>query len=200
MKKTEIVILSSIIFSIILSSYLIFFNKYDKLIDDVIRIHILANSNSKEDQILKYQVKDNISSKIFELLSGAKTKENARNIILNNLDYISEISKNVIIDNGYCYDADVSLTKSYFLTRRYDDFVLPAGKYDALKVVIGEGRGKNWWCVAFPPMCSPIYNNKSDDEEILGYDQLKMIENPCEYKFAIVELITNIKKMISNNI
>lgn len=200
MKKMEVIILSSIIFSIILSSYLIFFNKYDKLIDRVIRIHILANSDSNEDQILKYKVKENISSEIFELLRSAKTKENAKNIILNKLNYISEISKNVIIDNGYCYKTDVFLTNSYFPTRRYDDFVLPAGKYDALKIVIGEGRGKNWWCVAFPPMCSPIYNNKIDDEEILGYDQLEMIENPCEYKFAIIELITNIKKMISNNV
>ncbi len=175
---------------------LTFTKKCDILKNKVIRVHILANSNSKKDQELKYKVKDFVSEKVYELLKNTKSKRQAQNIILSNLDYISKISKNSIKKNGYDYDVDVSLTKSYFPTRKYGDFTFPAGVYDALKVVIGDGRGKNWWCVAFPPMCSPIYNNQENNKEILGAEQLELIQHPCEYKFAVLELILRLKQAL----
>ena len=199
MKKSEVIILITFILSIILSNLLIFFNKYDKLLDSIIRIHILANSNTKEDQLLKYKIKDEISSDIFNLLNKETNKEKAKNVIFNNLDNILKMTKSKVKYYGYNYDVKVKLTKSYFPTRKYDKFVLPAGKYDTLKIKLGKGKGDNWWCVAFPPMCSPIYSDENNNVDILGVEQMEMIKKPCRYKFAIVELITNIKKMMDNN-
>lgn len=200
MKKLEVSILLAFIFSIILSIILPFFNKCDKLKENIIRVHILANSDSRQDQRLKYKIKDNISTEVSKLLHVTKTKNNAKQIVFNNLKHISQLSKNEIIKNGYDYDVNVFLAKSYFPTRKYDEFVLPAGTYDALKVVIGKGQGKNWWCVAFPPMCSPIYSDEQNIEDILGEEQLEMIKKPCEYKFAIIELISNINQKLFNKI
>lgn len=198
MKKIEVVVLISFLLSIIFSNLLIFLNKYDILLNRVVRIHILANSNRKEDQLLKYMVKDEISEKVFNLLREKETKEEAKDEILKNIDKISQISKNVIKQSGYDYAVNVVLTKSYFPTRQYENFVLPAGKYDTLKVEIGEAKGANWWCVAFPPMCSPEYENKAKNIEILGDEQVEMIKNPCQYKFAIIELITDMRYRFEN--
>ena len=198
MKKIEISVLIAFIFSIVVSNLLIFFEKYDKLKDGVIRVHILANSNSQDDQLLKYKIKDDISSKISVLLKNIKNKDQAKKIILNNINYLKLFTKSKIKNNGYDYDIDICLTKSYFTTRKYDGFVLPAGNYDAIKIIIGEGKGANWWCVAFPPMCSPVYNDEEKNKEILGSEQLEMITKPCEYKFAIIEFIENIRNKIKN--
>ncbi|MBP0979293.1 MAG: stage II sporulation protein R [Oscillospiraceae bacterium] len=192
MKKIEVSVLIAFIFSIVLSNLLIFFEKYDKLKDSVIRVHILANSNSKEDQLLKYKIKDDVSSKISVLLKNTRNKDQAKKIILDNIDYLKTLTRSKIKKNGYDYNIDIRLTKSYFTTRKYDGFVLPAGNYDAIKIIIGEGKGANWWCVAFPPMCSPVYNNNEKNKEILGSEQLEMITKPCNYKFAIIEFIENI--------
>lgn len=197
MKIFKITFILAFILSIFISNLLPFFCECDKLKDSVIRIHVLANSNSEKDQLLKYKVKDNISSAIFKLLKNVSNKGDARKIILSNLKNISKLSQKEIRKNGYNYNIDVLLTRSYFPTRKYDSFVLPAGKYDALKVIIGEGKGKNWWCVAFPPMCSPIYNNDEDVRDVLDSKQLEIIKKPCEYKFAILEIIYNIKNYIN---
>lgn len=200
MKKLEISVLIGFIFSIIVSNLLIFFERYDKLKGNIIRLHILANSNSQEDQLLKYKIKDDLSASISVLLKNIKNKSQAKKVVLDNIDYLKSLTKSKIKDNGYDYDIDICLTKSYFTTRKYDGFVLPAGSYDALKIIIGEGKGNNWWCVAFPPMCSPVYSNDDNNKEILGDDQLQMITQPCEYKFAIIEFLENIKNKINNKI
>lgn len=194
MKKVEILTLLSFILSIFFSNILIFSNKYDRLKDNVIRVHILANSNSKKDQNLKLKIKDDVSAEIFKLLKNAKNKSQAQKIILDNLAFISELSKNKLEENGCHHNVNVSLTKSYFPTKEYDKFTFPAGFYDAVKVVIGNGQGYNWWCVAFPPMCSPIYDNQKNNSEILGAEQLELIQNPCELKFAFWELILNLSQ------
>lgn len=196
MKKIEKSILVGLIFSIFISSLLPFCDKCGRLKKNIIRLHVIANSNSEQDQALKLKIKDNISCAIYKLLKNAKTKVVAKQIVYKNLNYISQLSKQEILNNGYNYDVNVTLTKSYFPTRKYDSFILPAGVYDSLKVIVGKGEGKNWWCVAFPPMCSPMYSNKQHVQAILGKNELEVIEGPYEYKFAIIEFLSNIKENI----
>lgn len=196
MKRVEISLLVAVILSAIFSNVLIFDSEYNKLKSNIVRVHILANSNSASDQLLKYKIKDDIYCYVSGMLKNAKNKCEAKRIINDNLDNILKISKQKIKDNNFNYDVNVALTKSYFPTRRYDGFVLPAGNYDALKVIIGKGDGQNWWCVAFPPMCSPVDCDDEKISEILGEEQIDMIKKPCEYKFAILEFIEEIKQKI----
>lgn len=196
MKKIEKSILVGLIFSIFISSLLPFCNKCGTIKKNIIRLHVIANSNSQQDQSLKLKIKDNISFEIYKLLRNAKTKATAEHVVRKNLNYIAKLSKQEIINNGYNYNVNVTLAKSYFPTRRYDSFILPAGVYDSLKVIVGKGEGSNWWCVAFPPMCSPMYSSKKDVQAILGKNELEVIEGPYEYKFAIVEFLSVIKENI----
>ena len=107
----------------------------------LIRLHILANSDGNDDQLLKLKVRD-------RLLSEADTSSGELN-----LSHIKEICRDEIIKNGYDYNVSVSYGKFYFPTKTYENITLPAGDYEALRVVIGKGEGKNWWCVMYPPLC-----------------------------------------------
>ena len=194
--RIEISILIAFIFSVIFSNVLVFGNEYNRLKSNIVRVHILANSNSTTDQLLKYKIKDDIYFYLSKMLKDVKDKCEASKIINNNLGNILKIARKIIKDNNFNYDVNVALTRSYFPTRRYDGFVLPAGYYDALKVIIGKGAGQNWWCVAFPPMCSPVDCDDEKAYEILGKEQVDMIKKPCEYKFAILEFIEELKQKI----
>ena len=114
---------------------------------------------------------------------------------------IRDEAKAVIESNGYTYPVSVSLEETYFTTRSYDDFTLPAGNYQALRVVIGEGKGHNWWCVMFPPLCiSAASENEAQLSDILNSEQLELVEgNDYEIKFKCVEIYEELKKYLSEN-
>lgn len=200
MGKLEISILAGFLIAVLVSAMTPFAEECEKIRDDVIRIHIIANSNSDEDQSLKLRVKSEIAMKVSQILKDTNNKQEASEIINNNLDYIKDISKQQIIKNGYQYNVKVDLCKSYFGTREYDTFTLPAGTYDALKVIIGDGEGKNWWCVAFPPMCMPTQDCVDRAGTILDKDEIDVISNKSKYKykFAIVEAFTSLKNLIDS--
>ncbi|MBE7051623.1 MAG: stage II sporulation protein R [Ruminococcaceae bacterium] len=122
------------------------------LAKSVIRLHVLANSNSTEDQTLKLKVRDRIIKETSELFDGDNIFA-ARCDIEKNLCLIEQIARDEIDKNGYSYPVRVSLGMSNFPTKEYGELVLPAGSYEALKVEIGEAKGENWWCVLFPPLC-----------------------------------------------
>ena len=122
---------------------------------NIIRLHVVGETNSVEDQEIKLMVKDAILDQLEQLLAEAKTKEESRLILMNNLDTIQNTAQNALNQSGVFSDVRISLKKEAFPTRVYDTFTLPAGVYDSLRVVIGEGNGKNWWCVVFPSLCIP---------------------------------------------
>ncbi len=128
--------------------------------DSFLRIHIRANSNSNDDQNVKYLVKDAITEYLTPILSNATDKQTAMNLISQNLDEISEVACLVLEENGYTYGAKAVLRSEYFPTRCYDNVVLESGEYDSLIVELGSGTGDNWWCVAYPPLC---FVNATDD-------------------------------------
>ena len=127
-------------------------NKPDEEIE-YLRIHIRANSNTVEDQNIKYKVKDAIVDGLIPLLSEVKTFDEATRLIKENFDYIENIADNVLTDNQFNYRSKAELKNEFFPTRAYDDIVLEEGFYDALILNLGSGEGNNWWCIVFPAFC-----------------------------------------------
>lgn len=123
------------------------------LSDSVLRLHIIANSDSSTDQELKLKVRDNIIEYINTLTSRYSDKKDVISMVNNHLDSFKEIALNTIKENGYNYDVNIEIGNFHFPTKSYGDISFPAGNYDALKIEIGDAIGQNWWCVLFPPLC-----------------------------------------------
>ena len=145
---------------IVLISIFIFINAYnyveaisDNLYNSVFRLHVIANSNSEEDQELKYIVRDNLINYMNEKCKNISSKDDVIQYAKNNLVDIKNIAENTIKENGYNYPVIVEIGNYEFPTKGYGDISFPEGFYDALKVKIGKAAGHNWWCVMFPPLC-----------------------------------------------
>lgn len=121
--------------------------------NSVFRLHVLANSDSKDDQNLKYIVRDNLLEYMNSLCGNTSSKQEAIDIVNSHLDDFKNIAQQTVWDNGYNYSVGISVGNFDFPTKSYGDISLPAGYYDALRVTIGEAKGQNWWCVMFPPLC-----------------------------------------------
>lgn len=169
----------------------------------IIRLHVLANSDSNADQQLKLKVKDRIVSEISALLDSSASLDESRDILTANLNNIQIAVAQVIYENGSDYNIEVSLQKSvYFPTKNYGDVSFPAGKYEALQIKIGEAKGKNWWCVLFPPLCfiDSTHSIASDEtksilKESLTEEEYNIISNaesdsavPYKVRFKVVEI------------
>ena len=122
--------------------------------DKVVRLHVVANSDSEEDQALKLRVRDVILARTTALLEASEDRSDAEGLIRGQLLELEDIAAREITAAGYDYSVEARLAELDFPTREYESFTLPAGNYLALQVVIGEGEGKNWWCVVFPPLCT----------------------------------------------
>ncbi len=121
--------------------------------ESVFRLHVLANSDSEEDQNLKYEVRDALIEYMNTLCANVENKEEAMQIASSHLEDFKQIAENVILEKGYSYHVDVEIGNFSFPTKNYGDVSLPAGYYDAIRVKIGKAQGQNWWCVMFPPLC-----------------------------------------------
>lgn len=124
-----------------------------KLADSCIRIHIRANSNSQTDQSVKLAVRDNITVFLQDALANCTTKADAQNILKKESPTLIKIANATLKANGFLYDTSIKMGKEYFPDRVYDGYEFPAGSYDAVIINLGSGKGNNWWCVAFPPLC-----------------------------------------------
>lgn len=172
---------------------------------DVIRLHVLANSDSDEDQALKLKVRDAVLEASDALIDDSLTIENAKEKIIPQLDKLRQAAIDCINQNGYSYDADIRLCYEYFDTRTYSDSItLPAGKYLALKLLIGEGKGKNWWCVIYPSLCLPAASEDATTTvfNFFSKDESEIIVNNKKYKakLKIVEYIEKIKNNVDNTV
>lgn len=201
MKKTQMIEISvaiglimSVIFSVVGFSA-----ECDDIRSNTVRLHILANSDSEEDQKVKLLVRDALLSCSSDIFGGTVNKENASEYLAKEKDALIRIANDILKENKFDYKADIFLTEEYFETREYESFTLPAGNYLALKVVLGEGEGHNWWCVMFPPLCLPAASEKINTEIILGKDGAEIISSPVKYemRFKIVEIIEEIKMKLS---
>lgn len=170
----------------------------------VFRLHVIAHSDSCEDQNLKYIVRDRVLDYMNSLVdSDVSSKDEIMKVVSDNLESFKSIAQNTVYENGYDYKVSVEIGNFAFPTKSYGDIALPAGYYDALRVSIGDAKGKNWWCVMFPPLCfvdvsSGIVPEDSKEtlEESLSDEEYELISGSStefEVKFKFVEFFENFK-------
>ncbi len=169
----------------------------DRVRDSVLRLHIIANSDAEDAQALKLKVRDALLTLSADYFKNCKTRDDSEIAAKAHLEDLKAEAQRVINENGYDYNVSVSVGEAFFGTRRYDKFTLPAGNYDALRVVIGEGRGHNWWCVMFPPVCLPAATGAQIGDALSDRDT-EVVENEPKYKaeFKCVELYEKAKKYL----
>ncbi len=156
--------------------------------DDTIRLHILANSDSEEDQNLKLRLRDEILAEFGESLGIYEKIDEAKKNLEEKLGEISNFADTKLSDWGYEYKTEVSISEEWYDTRDYENFSLPCGYYTSLRIIIGKGEGENWWCVMFPPLCLDAATSKkkyTDAEDVL-------ISKKYNVKFKLLELISEI--------
>ncbi len=166
----------------------------------VLRLHVLANSDSAQDQALKLKVRDRILLESAGLFDRVADKQQAEDKVRTELPKLKAAAEDEIRKQGYDYPVQVELTNMYFTTRKYDSITLPAGDYDALRVTIGKAEGHNWWCVIFPPMCLPAAEAPQELSDVLNSNQLQIVEGKggFEVKFLSVELYEKFKAYLEN--
>lgn len=191
----------SLIFGLICAICLSFFN-FNLLCDDlrqnVLRLHIIANSDSEADQALKLKIRDAILSETGSLFANSQSLEEANLKTEQHLKNFEDIANRVINESGFGYDATVSLGERFFETRHYENFTLPAGNYRSLIINLGESKGKNWWCVIYPTVCLPAASG--DLRDTVNNKSAHIAEHSERYiiRFKIVEIFEKIKLKLSN--
>jgi stage II sporulation protein R len=162
----------------------------------VLRLHVLANSNSEEDQALKLKVRDRILTICAGMLDGVKSRSDAEQAVAAELPQIQSAAEDEIRRQGYQYPVRAELTNMYFTTRRYENVTLPAGEYDALRVTIGSGKGHNWWCVLFPALCLPAAEAPAELQDVLNRNEMQIVTGKnggYEVKFKSVEMYEQLR-------
>jgi stage II sporulation protein R len=163
--------------------------------DNVLRLHVLANSDSSEDQALKLEVRDRILEETATLFKDCKSKDEAREAVESNLDKIREIAEQTVREAGYDYGVSVSLGEEEYPTKNYEECCFPAGEYLSLRVMIGEAEGENWWCVLFPPLCIDAAGESREVFAEVGltdeqYSFITETDNPkYKVRFKLLEVI-----------
>lgn len=148
---------------------------YEEIKDKLIRFHVIANSDTEEDQSLKLKVRDKVVEALSEKLKGVTSLEEAEIILNDNIDYVNNIAKDVILNNNYDYEVNTMLSYENFPDKVYGDYVFPQGNYEAFRVIIGSGQGRNWWCVMFPSLCF-VDESKSDVDSTKLKEEIENIE------------------------
>ena len=171
----------------------------EEIRSDVLRLHVIANSDSSVDQNLKLRLRDYILEEGEDIFDGSVNVENAIIKIEPKLAELEKSAETFVKNAGFDYDVKITLSNEYFTTRTYESVTLPAGKYLALRVVIGSGEGHNWWCVMFPPMCVPAADKKDEIENVFTDKEIKLVESKPKYepRFKVVEIYEQIRETIS---
>ena len=163
------------------------------LADQVLRLHVVANSDSDSDQARKLLVRDAVLAEASRLLEGVSDRQGAEAALSPHLEELAQAGTEALARTGRADPVTVALADQWFPTKEYDGFSLPAGQYRALKVTIGEGRGRNWWCVVFPPLCLASVSEESVEtaaEGVLSEDQIALItgqDGGYVLKFRLIE-------------
>lgn len=184
LRRLEVCIL---IFLSLLFTYSAFISvKQDNISNGLLRLHVLANSNTAHDQQIKLLVRDAVLEFCEPILKDADNREEVYQIVNENMQTLANIAQKTLWDLGENRSVSVSLKQEYYPTRDYTDFSLPAGEYLGLRVIIGEGEGKNWWCVVFPPLCN----------ELAVSDKTDYLPKKTTIRFKTAEIIGEIRNYI----
>ena len=178
----------------------------EKIYDNVLRLHVLANSDSDEDQALKLKVRDSILEAATPVMQGAESREDAAKAITDAIPTLTEVARRTISESGFDYPVRIELCEEEYPTKSYESFCFPSGEYLSLRVLIGEAEGANWWCVLFPPLCLSAATDKSSAEDAfiavgLTDEQYKIItetdSGTYQVRFKILETIEDTKQDIN---
>lgn len=178
------------VFTLIFSGFSALISTSESISGKVLRLHILANSDSTEDQSVKLKLKDYLLTQASDLFNGKNLEENIQ-IATENTEFIRQLCDDYLESLGIDYNAQVSIANEFFETRVYDDFTLPAGNYDSLKIELGEGEGHNWWCIIFPSVCLSACSSSMSD--YLTEDEMALINDGYTPKFKIIEIYEKLK-------
>lgn len=158
---------------------------------EVLRFHVIANSDSAEDQAVKLQIKNTLTKALEPTLKNAKNIEEARALLNESLSNMEVLSNQIIKENGYNYTATASIERGYFPLKVYGDFSLPPGEYEAVRIELGSATGQNWWCIMFPPLCfvDSTYSVVPDTSK----EQLKYVLTDDEYEAVFYKKEVSVK-------
>ncbi len=184
-KYIHLLVLSIMLAGMVLS--LPFFDACEELTDDVLRVHILANSDSAADQSLKLSVRDRVVKECSAYYNSCDGKDEALEVTREHLSEIEALARDEIRRHGYRYPVHAELSEMYFNTRYYDDFTMPAGRYDALRLTIGDGEGQNWWCVMYPSLCVGAASKKEMEDSLDDGEYKVVTAERYDFRFKIVE-------------
>ena len=194
MKKIMTALLVSFVLVALYTAHL--GREMNEITQSVVRLHVVANSDSAEDQALKLKVRDAVIERCGEYFENSADKEETEAIILAHREEIEEVAESTLKENG-CTDAvNVTYGKTVFPTKYYENFALPAGKYDALNVKIGNAEGQNWWCVVFPPLCLAAAEDSGDEEEwsVFSPAEKRLVTaEGVEIRFRCLELFRKLR-------
>lgn len=199
------------IFGLLINVYITTERELANVPDKIIRLHVVANSDSPEDQQLKLQVRDKVIGGMSGRFEGLKDINEVKAVIEESLGEIEATARETIAENGKLYNVKAAFAKTDFPTKVYGNLTLPAGTYQALNIVIGEGKGKNWWCVMFPPLCfidvahgvvpektmKQLKESLTDEEYRLLLSSRTDEEIPVKLRFKILEFAKNMNLRIA---
>ncbi len=191
-KMFNLSLVSALIFCM-LFSMVGFTDSCEEMYDNIIRIRILANSDSEEDQSLKLKIRDSVLEASQGIYSECDSYELATCETEANLDKLLCAAKETIAENGYDYKVSLDFREEFFETREYEDFTLPAGNYKTAVFTVGEGKGKNWWCVIFPRVCVGACSDRLEDTLSDGTADVAYNGKKYTVKFKTVEIFEKIK-------
>lgn len=200
MKKQRIVQCVELGSLLLLASFFAFGTALERQQQDIsnklLRLHVVANSDSDTDQTLKLKVRDAVLGEADVLLQGTDSQEQAKQVLRCNLSRLESAAKGVLTKEGSSQTVEVTLARELFGTRYYDTFALPGGYYDALRVTLGSGNGHNWWCVVYPQICSAAVTDQRTVAVMGGLteDQAMLLEGEApeyEFRFRVLELFEN---------
>lgn len=193
-KIWEIALFIAIIISVFVGSASA---RQSELSENLIRLHVVANSDSDEDQSLKLHVRDAVLKELNTQLSGCPDKKAAEKVISENREALIKTAEDALAERGKSSPVSLSLTRESFPTVKYDTFALPAGSYTSLRIIIGEGAGHNWWCVVFPPLCLRAAEENASFKNLgISDETMKIISENSEgyvVKFKLLELVSKLE-------
>jgi stage II sporulation protein R len=175
----------------------------NQLAGKMLRLHVLANSDSQEDQTLKLQVRDQVLTVVEPWLENRPSVSAVEDTLREKAPELQRRAEEVVREAGYEYPVKVSVENTWFPTRQYDGFALPAGRYESLRVIIGSGEGHNWWCVVFPPLClastTETVSQTAVDAGLSEQDVMLILENEDQYviKFKAIEIWEKLKQSLA---
>lgn len=220
MKKTiAFLLITFFIFGILMTLHINTDTTLGDIKDKIIRLHVVANSDSPEDQALKLHIRDAIIKELEPELKGLKNQDEAKALIISSIDRLKTVAQNEMKRLGKSFPIDIELGTFEFPTRVYGSLSFPAGAYQALNVKIGEAKGKNWWCVMFPPLCfvdiaQGVVSDEALEEfkEVLDQEELELLQSgkgeierdnldssgdTVKIKFKLAEIVKDFNKSIA---